>query len=236
MLAFVFSLKMFTVTDLRPFPNNAKPFTMLEEVASKAAEHGLVVDEVMSAGCPLTSLTMHLPHIFTHVYAGLQMLERGREEWNMCKILSKFVEENKREISDATKVYFKPFSTSVTRFSTALTKRFRAPNAAQVYLFVRACNAHTRMYFSNCTWTTLEWDHSFYVAVHLAAIGDNFVVLSHPEQETFECVVGQITELVDPSSVCVATSAKVMTALHLWRVMCNRVGQRSLKWMWSVQT
>ncbi len=67
----------------------------------------------------------------------------------------------------------------------------------QVYLLVRACNAHTRVFFKDCVWNTVSNDLSFYVAVNLAVVGSQFLLLRSHEQEMVQCVIGEIRVVTD---------------------------------------
>ncbi len=69
----------------------------------------------------------------------------------------------------------------------------------QLYLFARACNAHTRVHFQNCTWSTVYDDRAYYMALDLAAVGWTFVPLHSLDQEKLQCVIGQVQVLVDPT-------------------------------------
>ncbi len=98
---------MFTVEDLVAFPHEAQVFANTDEAEGVVAQHGLELDTSMCASCPQVSTTMQLPHLFSHKYCGMEFLERGQEEWQMCQLISTFVNENKSELLDATKEYFK---------------------------------------------------------------------------------------------------------------------------------
>ncbi len=71
---------MFAVQELQPFPRNAQPFRDTEEVEEALQNIGLQVDTSICASCPALSRNMQIPHYFAHVYAGMEFLERGKEE------------------------------------------------------------------------------------------------------------------------------------------------------------
>ncbi len=98
---------MFVVQELLPFPGNARSFRDSDEVEEALQSIGLQVDTSICASCPALSRNMQVPHYFAHVYAGMEFLERGQEEWQMCQIVKKFVSENVVELKDDTKQYFK---------------------------------------------------------------------------------------------------------------------------------
>ncbi len=190
---------MFVVKSLQPFPPGAQPFADSAEVDDVMQERGLRVNTSMCADCPPMSSSMEVPHYFAHVYAGLEMLYRGQEEVQMCGIVKQYVTENVNELKSDTAEYFSQGGPrSVMRYVNSMTKKFVPPSAALVYLMARACNAHTRVHFANCVWSTLDDNHAYYVAVELAAVGDHFLVLESLEQETLEVVVGEIKVLRDP--------------------------------------
>ena len=124
----------------------------------------------------------------------MEFLERGKEEWQMCQIVKKFVSENVAELKDDTKEYFENVGVkqSVVRLSTQLSKRFLPPSPEVVYLFARTCNVHTCVHFVNGSWSTVNNNVPYYVALELAAVGDNFVMLTLLDKEAVEVVVGQI--------------------------------------------
>ncbi len=187
--------KMFTVQELKNFPADAQPFRDITEADDAMKERGLQVDTTTCASCPQMSRKMEMPHLFSHKYAGITMLFRGQEEWQMCKIVSEFVHDNSAELKDDTKQYFSTMvgpTNSVVQLAMQMCKRFMYPTAAMIYLFARACNAHTCVHFANCTWSTVHDHLPYYVAVELAAVGDWYVLLTSLEQDTMEFVVGQI--------------------------------------------
>ncbi len=194
---------MFIVKHLEAFPKEARPFTDEAEVRQIVTERGLQLDDTICTSCPAMSPGMQLPHLFAHIYAGLEMLERGKQEWQMCQILHCFVKENLQDLSEDTQQYFStlPGKQSVARYAWSLSCPFQKPDACQVYLFARACNAHTRVHFANCVWSTLDDKLSYYVVVDIAVIGKNFVPLKSVEKEMFECVVGEVQFLMDPDAV-----------------------------------
>ncbi len=125
----------------------------------------------------------------------------------MCQILQSFVKDNQQELSEDTQQYFSKFpgKQTVARYAWSLSRHFQKPNACQVYLFARACNAHTRVHFANCVWSTVHDNLSYYVALDIAVIGENFVPLKCLEQETFACIVGEVKFLIDPDGVTAAS-------------------------------
>ncbi len=138
---------------------------------------------------------MEVPHFFSHKYVGMEMLQRGQEEWQMCKIVKDFVSENTAELRQDTSTYFSNVvgsTNTVVRFATLMSKSFLTPTAAVIYLLARACNAHTRVHFVNYTWSTVCNNIPYYVAVEFAAVRDQFILLSSIEQESVEVVVGQL--------------------------------------------
>ncbi len=186
---------MFAVEDLVAFPPAAQAFANAEEAGFVVAEHGLELDMSMCTSCPRVSTTMQLPHLFSHKYCGKEFLEKGQEEWQMCQLISTFVKDNKLELIDATREYFRsgvvPAKT-LMRYVSALSKRFQSPDALQIYLLARMCNAHTRVFFKHHVWSTVYSNASFYVAVNLALIGNEFVPLRSPEQGQMQCVIGEV--------------------------------------------
>ena len=190
---------MFAVEELEPFPTDAQAFSTAEDAERAVAAHGLELDMSMCASCPRVSTTMALPHIFSHKYCGMQFLERGQEEWQMCQLVCSFVKDNKKELEDDTCEYFKSSvvsAKSLVRYATALSKCFQSPDALQLYLLARVCNAHTRVFFQNFVWSTVASNASFYVAVNLAVIGQEFIALRSPEQGTLQCVIGEVRMFV----------------------------------------
>ncbi len=104
----------------------------------------------------------------------------------MCGIVKTFVHENMNELKTDTEEYFSHLrwgATSLVRYVNAMTKKFLPPTAALFYLLARACNAHTRVHFANCIWSTVHEGYAYYIAVDLAAVGDRFVMLESLEQE-----------------------------------------------------
>ncbi len=91
---------------------------------------------------------------------------------------------------------------SVSRYVYSLSRNFQAPDALQTYLFACACNVHTRVHFANCVWSTVDEAHSYYVALDIGVIGNNFVPLCSLDQETVECVVGEVRILREPQEMC----------------------------------
>ena len=200
-------VEMFTVKELVPFPSTATAFSDADEVNEAVAKYGLEVDTDTCATCPLPSTTMQLLHIFFHKYCGLQMFDRGKEEWQMCQLVCDFVKENKKDLDDDTSDFFQQGCSkvkSVVHYATALGKRFQAPDALQVYLLARTCNAHTRVFFKDCMWSTVANDLSFYVAVNIAAVGAKFILLHSHKEEMVQCVIGEVRLLTecDVKSVC----------------------------------
>ncbi len=192
---------MFVVKTLQPFPTGAQPFADNDHINDVMESRGLTVNTSMCAGCPPMSAAMELPHYFAHVYAGLEMLQRGQEEVQMCGILKSFVHENLSELKSDTEEYFShpgQGATSVVRYVNSMMKKFVPATAALVYLMARGCNAHTCVYFANCVWSTVDDNCAYYITVELAAVGQRFVLLESLEQEKFKVVVGEIKVLHDP--------------------------------------
>ncbi len=165
---------MFMVKSLQAFPMGAQPFADNDHINDIMEGRGLTVNTSMCMDCPPMSAAMEVPHYFAHVYAGLEMLDRGQEEVQMCDIVKAFVHDNLSELKNNTEEYFShpgQGATSVVRYVNAMTKKFVLPTAALVYLMARACNAHTRVHFSNCVWSTVDDNCAYYVAVELAAVG-----------------------------------------------------------------
>ncbi len=118
----------------------------------------------------------------------------------MCQVVNSFVKQNLQELKDDTKAFFNslPGKQSVGRYALSLSRKFQPADVAQIYLFARACNAHTHVHFQNCTWSTVHDDLAYYVALDLATVGTMFVPLHSLYQEKMECVIGQVQVLVDP--------------------------------------
>ncbi len=193
--AFELLLEMFAVQELQHFLSGARPFRDVTQVDDALRDRGLQVDTTTCASYPEMSRVMEMPHYFSHKYAGLQMLFWGQEEWQMCKIVKDFVSENTVELKEDTSQYFSTVSGpmhSVVRFATQMCKRFMSATPALIYLLARACNAHTRVHFKNCTWSTVSEKVLYYVAVEFAAVHDRFVMLSSLDQESVEVMIGQI--------------------------------------------
>ena len=201
-------LVMFVVHELRGFPEDAQPFKNKDELQQTVSQCGLGLDETMCSSCPAMAPPMQLPHIFVHVYAGMEMLLRGQEEWQMCQIVRQFVKDNAKEIADDTASYFEGLggNKSASRYVYSLSWNFQTPDALQTYLFARACNAHTRVHFSNFVWSTVDESKSYYVALDIGVIGKNFVPLCSLDQERIECVVGEIRILRDSPELCDGSS------------------------------
>ncbi len=171
---------MFTVEKLSAFPRDVQVFSNKEEVEQVVSQHGLEINSSTCAMCPPMSKSMQLPHIFAHKYCGMEFLERSKEEWQMCQIVCNFMKENKKELESETKDFFlSPTCAAKTlvRYCTALSKKFQPPEALQVFLLARACNAHTRIFFRDYVWSTVASNLSFYVAVNLAVVGTEFILL-----------------------------------------------------------
>ncbi len=201
---------MFAVEDLVAFPPEAQAFANTDEAEGAIAQHGLELDTSMCASCPRVSTTMQLPHLFSHKYCGMEFLERGQEEWQMCQLISTFVNENKSELLDATRDYFKSGvvpAKSLMRYATSLRKRFQSPDALQIYLLARMCNAHTRVFFKNYVWSTVSSNASFYVVVNLALVGNNFVALRSPEEGQMQCVIREVRMFIGGEVQSMETSA-----------------------------
>ncbi len=118
----------------------------------------------------------------------------------MCQLVCSFVRDNKKELEEDTRDFFRQGSCkakSLMRYATVLGKRFQAPDALQVYLLARACNAHTRIFFKDFVWNTVSNDLSFYVTVNLAVVGSQFVLLCSHEEEMMQCVIGEIRIVTD---------------------------------------
>ncbi len=97
---------MFAVKELAHFPRDARVFTDIQQAAEVVTSQGLTVNTAMCASCPEMSLQMLLPHLYAHVYAGMEILMRGKEEWQMCQVLNEFVKGNMKELKEDTKAYF----------------------------------------------------------------------------------------------------------------------------------
>ncbi len=194
---------MFVVHPLYCFAEDARAFTDMEELREVVAGRGLEVNNSMCADCPPMSSTMAVPHIFAHVYAGLEMLNRGQEEWQMCQIVHKFMKENQEEMKCDTEEYFSslPRKQTVAHYVWSLSQNFQQFDAAQVYLFARACNSHTRVHFSNYVWSTIEHKLSHYVALDIAVVGGALMPLCSVDHEAVSCIVGEVQWLVDPVDV-----------------------------------
>ena len=194
---------MFVVCELQGFPEDAQPFQNNDQLQQTVSQRGLALNESMCSSCPPIPPPMQLPHIFSHVYAGMEMLHCGQEEWQMCQIVRAFVKENAKELGHDTASYFEAVSDnkSVSRYVYSLSRNFQPPDALQTYLFARACNAHTRVHFANCVWSTVDEVCSYYVALDISVIGNNFVPLCSLDQETIECVVGEVRILWEPQDV-----------------------------------
>ncbi len=197
---------MFVVRPLYSFPEDACPFSDEEELKDVIASRGLEVNESMCTDCPPMSSSMVLPHIFAHVYSGLEMLERGKEEWQMCQIVRSFVKDNVNEMKCDTEDYFLSLSEkqTVSRYVWSLSHNFKPFDAVQVYLFARACNSHTRVHFSNYVLSTIEHTLSHSVALDLAVVGNTVVPLHSIDHEPVSCVVGEVKWLLDPDEVEIA--------------------------------
>ena len=52
-------------------------------------------------------------------------------------------------------------------------------------------------FFKNYVWSTVHDNASFYMAVNVAAVGNDFVALRSHEEETIACVIGEVRMLVD---------------------------------------
>ncbi len=178
-------LVMFVVRELRGFPEDAQPFKNKDELQQTVSQRSLGLDDTMCSSCPAMAPSMQLPHIFVHVYAGMEMLLRGQEEWQMCQIVRQFVKENAKEIADDTASYFEGLgeNKSASQYVYSLSRNFQTPDALQTYLFACACNAHTRVHFSNFVWSTVDETKSYYVALDIGVIGKNFVPLCSLDQE-----------------------------------------------------
>ncbi len=114
--------------------------------------------------------------------------------------MSNFVKENKKELEDATQEYFKqgcPKLKSVVRYATALSKRFQAPDVLQMYLLARTCNAHMHVFFKDFIWSTVWNNLSFYVAVNIAVVGSQFILLRSHEEEMVETMIGEVRMFMD---------------------------------------
>ncbi len=191
------------VKTLQPFPAGMKPFADCAKVNDKMQQQGFAVNTSMCADCPAMSAGMEIPHYFAHVYAGLEMLQHGQEEFQMCCIVKQFVHDNLTEMKCDTNDYFSQLRGcvhSLVRFVNAITKKFVPPSPALVYLLARACNVHTHVHFKNCVWSTVDDNYAYYVAVDLVAVGDHFVMLQSLEQEQIEVVVGEVKVLCDPDN------------------------------------
>ncbi len=197
---------MFVVRQLKDFPEDAKPFADENEVLEVVGQRGLQIDTTMCASCPPMSPNMQLPHLFAHIYAGIEMLQRGREEWQLCQIMRLFVKENQHELTEDTQAYFRGLGgkQTIARYAWSLSRHFQKPDACQLYLLSQACNAHTRLHFANCVWSTIDAFRHYYVVVDLAVIGKNFVLLHSLDQEKIKCVVGEVKFLVQPDEVAPA--------------------------------
>ncbi len=192
---------MFAVQELHAFPAQVEVFNDIEEVDGAVQEYGLVVDTATCETCPPVSTSMRLPHLFAHKYCGMEFLEWGKEEWQLCQMVASFVKDNKKELMEDTDEFFKSGrapASSLMHFSTALKKKFQHREALQMYLLARTCNAHTRVFFKNFIWSTVYDNALFYVAVNLAAIRNDFVALHSHEEEMIECVIGEVRMMVDP--------------------------------------
>lgn len=130
----------------------------------------------------------------------MEFLECSQEEWQLCQIVCNFVKENRKEVESETCDFFWALTCSAKSlvcYCTALSKKFQPPEALQVFLLARVCNAHMCMFFKDHIWSTVASNLSFYVAMNLAVVGMEFVALCSHEEETIECVVGEIRMLVE---------------------------------------
>lgn len=198
---------MFVVRQLEDFPEGAQRFGDEDEVQDIVGQRSLQLNTTMCSDCLPMLPNMQLPHIFAHVYAGMEMLERGWEEWQMCQIVCTFMKENMQELSSDTKSYFDKLGGKQTaaRYVWSLSRNFQKPDACQLYLFARACNVNTRLHFANCVWSTIDERLSYYIALDLALIGNKFVPLHSFEHETLECVVGEVKFLMAPEQAAPLT-------------------------------
>ncbi len=71
---------MFAVKELAHFPRDAQVFTDIKQASEVITLQGLAVNTSMCVSCPKMSPHMLIPHVFAHVYAGMEILERGKEE------------------------------------------------------------------------------------------------------------------------------------------------------------
>ncbi len=69
------------------------------------------------------------------------------------------------------------------------------------------CNVHTQVFFKNYVWSTVSSNASFYVAVNLALVGNDFVALRSPEEGQMQCVIGEVCMFVGGEVQSVETSA-----------------------------
>ncbi len=185
---------MFVVHPLYSFPEDVRAFADMDELRAVIAERGLEVNNSMCADCPAMLSTMAVPHIFAHVYAGLEMLQRGQEEWQMCQIVRTFMKENQEEMQCDTEEYFSslPGKQTMAHYVWSLSRNFQQFDAAQVYLFACACNSHTRVHFSNYVWSTIEHNLAHYVALDVAVVGGALMPLCSVDHKAVSCVVGKV--------------------------------------------
>ena len=93
---------MFAVQELQAFPAQVEPFNDSAEVDDAVEEYGLEVDTALCTSCPPVSTSMRLLHMFSHKYCGMEFLERGKEEWQICQMAASFVKDNKQELEEDT--------------------------------------------------------------------------------------------------------------------------------------
>ncbi len=186
--------EMFMVRPLYSFPEDVRAFTDIDKLRAVVAGCGLEVNDSMCADCPAMSSTMAVPHIFAHVYAGLEMLQRGQEEWQMCQIVCNFVKENQEEMKCDTEEYFSslPGKQTVAHYVWSLSQNFQQLDAEQVYLFVCACNSHTRVHFLNYMWSTIEHNLVHYMALDVAVVGGALMPLCSVNHEAVSCIVSKV--------------------------------------------